>query len=208
MANRYICTFAKFNPGILPPEQNRALYILESTTVIKGNKFEVGLLWKKDNIILPYNRELAEKRLYSLEKKFTKNPHFKQLYEQQINDYIKKGYAQKLSENELITSPITNYVPHHVVLNLNKLNKVRVVFDTVTIYHQTSLNNDLLRELDLLNILVPVLCRFRQGEYAVISNIEAMFHQVCIPSPDRVSYIFRCFQFSLRCSSIFQKYYQ
>ena len=61
---------------------------LESTTVIKDNKFEVGLLWKKDNIILPYNRELAEKRLYSLEKKFTKNQHFKQLYEQQISDYI------------------------------------------------------------------------------------------------------------------------
>ena len=98
-------TLPKFNPDILLPEQKRALHILESTTVIKDNKFEVGLLWKKDNIILPYNRELTEKRLYSLEKRFTKNPHFKHLYEQQINDYIEKGYGKKLSENEL---PITS----------------------------------------------------------------------------------------------------
>ena len=69
-------TLPKFNPDILPPEQKRALHILESATIIKDNKFEVGLLWKKDNIILPYNRELAEKRLYFLEKKFTKKSTF------------------------------------------------------------------------------------------------------------------------------------
>ena len=116
-------------------------------------------MWKKDNIILPYNRELAEKRLYSLEKKFTKNQHFKQLYERQISDYIEKGYVKKLSENELpITSPITNYVPHHGVLNVNKPNKVRVVFDAAAIYHETCLNNNLLPELDLLHNLVSVLC--------------------------------------------------
>ena len=69
-------TLLKFNPDILPPERKRALHILESATIIKDNKFEVELLWKKDNIILPYNRELAEKRLYFLEKKFTKKSTF------------------------------------------------------------------------------------------------------------------------------------
>ena len=36
-------------------EQKRAFHILECNTVIKNNKFEVGLLSKKDNRILPYN---------------------------------------------------------------------------------------------------------------------------------------------------------
>ena len=94
-------TLPEFYPDNLPPEKKKALHILESTTVIKDNKFEVGLLRKKESIMLPDNRELSEKRPYSLEKKFTKNPHFKQLYEQQINDYIEKGYAKKLSQNEL-----------------------------------------------------------------------------------------------------------
>ena len=48
-------TLPKLNSDILPPEQKGALHILESTTVIKDNKFEVGLLWKKENTILPYN---------------------------------------------------------------------------------------------------------------------------------------------------------
>ena len=142
-------------------------------------------MWKLDNIILPCNRELVEKWPFSLEKKFTKNPHFKQLSEQQISDYIKKGYAKKLSENELsIKSPITNYVPRHGVMYLNKPNKVRLVFDAAAIYHETSLNDNLLLGIDLLNNLVSVLCRFRQVEYALISDIEAMFHQVCVPSLD------------------------
>ena len=106
-------TLPKFSSGILPLEQKRNLHILESTTVV-GDKFEVRILWKKENTILPYNRELAEKQQYSLEKKFTKNPHFKQPCEQQISDYIKKGYGKKLSENELPKkSPITNYIPHN-----------------------------------------------------------------------------------------------
>ena len=118
-------TLPKFNPDIFPLEQKTALHTLESTTVIKDNEFDVGLLWKKDNIILPYSQDLAEKRLYSLEKKFTKNQNFKELYEQQISEYIEKGYAENLSENELpITSPLTNYVQHHGVLNVNKPNKV------------------------------------------------------------------------------------
>ena len=35
-----------------------------------------------------------------------------------------------------------------------------------------------------MNDLVYVLCRFRQGEYAVISNMEAILHHVCIRYPD------------------------
>ena len=35
-----------------------------------------------------------------------------------------------------------------------------------------------------MNNLVSVLCGFHQGEYAVISNIEAILHHVCIPYPD------------------------
>ena len=124
-------------------------------------------------------------------KEIHKNPHFKQLYEQQINDYIEKGSAKKLSENELpITSPITSYVSYHEVLNVNKPNKVRVAFDATAMYHETSLNNNLLPGIELLNNLVSVLYRFHQGEHAVISDIEAMFYQVCVPSPKTDALIF------------------
>ena len=70
----------KFNLDIFSPEQKRALHTLESTKVMKDNKFEVGHSWKKDSIILLYNPELAEERLYSLEKKFAKKKHISNNY--------------------------------------------------------------------------------------------------------------------------------
>lgn len=178
-------TLPKLNKNILPPDQKRALEILENTTVIKNNQFEVGMLWKKDDPTLPFNRELAKKRFLSLEKKFERNQHFKELYDYQINDYIEKGYAKKLTQEELLkTSTVTNYLPHHGVLHPQKPNKVRVVFDAAAKYKENSLNNNLLSGIDLLNNLVSVLCRFRRGKYAVISDIEAMFHQVQVPNPE------------------------
>ena len=141
----------------IQPEQKISLHILEITIVIKGNKIEVRLLLKKENTILLQNRELPEKRLYSLEKKLTKNSHFEQLYEQQINGYFEKRYAKKLSENKLPKiSTVTNYVSHHGVLNVNKPNNVRIIFDAAAIYQKTSLNNNILPQIDILNNFVSV----------------------------------------------------
>ena len=47
--------------------------ILENTSEFIKGKYQVGLLWKKDNPVLPYNRNLALKRLENLEKKFSKD---------------------------------------------------------------------------------------------------------------------------------------
>ena len=64
--------------------------------MINDDKFSVGSLSKRENTILKCNQELPGKRLYSLEKK-SQNIHISNNYEQQINDYIKKGYTKKLS---------------------------------------------------------------------------------------------------------------
>ena len=47
-----------------------------------------------------------------------------------MDDYISKGYAKKLSPDELAVEHEHEwYLPHHAVLNAHKPSKTRVVFD-------------------------------------------------------------------------------
>ena len=51
-----------------------AMNIFETTTMLKNKYYEIGLLWTTDNPRLPMDRELAENRLVSLEKRLERNP--------------------------------------------------------------------------------------------------------------------------------------
>ena len=65
-----------------------------------------------------------------------------------------------------------------------KPGKTRVVFDCSSKYHGTSLNDKLLQGPDFTNSLVGVLIRFRQETVALMSDVEAMFHQVRVKPED------------------------
>ena len=164
---------------ILMPKQGRkAIEILESTVNKKNNHYIVGLLWKDENIILPYNRSTVLSRFHSLEKRLAKSPNIGTKYKNTINDYIEKGHATKLSNersNKILNS--ANYIPHHYVLEPNKPGKIRVVFDAAAKHNNISLNEKLLKGPDSLNSFIGLLMRFRKGEYAVMADIGKMFHQ-------------------------------
>ena len=70
------------------------------------------------------------------------------------------------------------YLPHHAVNHPQKPDKVRIVFNCSASYDGDSLNNNLVQGPHLTNSLVGVIIRFRQGNVAIMSDIEAMFHQV------------------------------
>ena len=87
-----------------------------------------------------------------------------------------KGYAQQLSKNEVkIISLGTNYRPHHGLTNINKPNRIRVVFIEAAAYSETSMNQNLLKGLDFLSSLIGVLMKFQEGQFAILRGIEAMF---------------------------------
>ena len=101
-----------------------------------------------------------------------------------MKEYIKKGYAQKLNDKEAnIISPRTNYIPHHSLTNINKPNKLHIVFDAATKFSNTSLNQHLLKGPDLLNSLIGIFLRFR-GQYAILGDMEAMYHQAKVLKED------------------------
>ena len=78
-------------------------------------------------------------------------------------------------------------LPHHRVANINIPNRLRVVFDAAATYSGTSLNQNLFKGPDFLSSLIVVLMRFREGHFAIMGDIKAMFHQVKVLKEDTIS---------------------
>ena len=64
------------------------------------------------------------------------------------------------------------------------------MFDAASKHEDTSLNDKLLKSPDLLNNLIGLLIRFRQGKYAFIAGIKQMFHQIFVLEKDRDALLF------------------
>ena len=91
----------------------RAVDILERTTKLTPeDHYETGLLSRRDDVKLPNNRREVEMRLQSLRRKFYKDPGLQEKYRTSMGDYIAKGYARKLSDEEASKSfPEPGIVP-------------------------------------------------------------------------------------------------
>ena len=76
-------------------------------------------------------------------------------------------------------------IPRHCVLNPKKPDKVSTVFDAGAKFKGISLNDNLLKGADLLNSLIAIVIRFRLRQYAVIAEIEQMFHQIKVRESDQ-----------------------
>ena len=161
--------------------------------------YQMGLLWRDDNPVLPYNRPLAEARLQYLKKRFRCDPELEVKYRDVIQECLDKRYARKLSKEEVVTvSDITWYIPDHPVTNPNKPGNVRVVFDAAARFNDTSLNEQLLQGPCLTNNLTGVLIRFRE-EVAFSADIEGMFYQTNV-TPSDTDALVRCWSISLEQS--------
>ena len=79
------------------------------------------------------------------------------------------------------------YLPHHPVLNPNKPGKVRRVLNGAALFHKQSLSSPLMAGPDLLQNLLYIILKFRQNQYAVSADFEAMFLQVGVPDKDQTS---------------------
>jgi len=166
-------------------EDDRAQVIMDATTRRIGDRWETGLLWRNEQVILPESKSMALKRLYGIERRMDRDREFASNYVRKIEDYIAKGYVHKLSPDEATKEDQrTWYLPHFGVVNENKPNKLRLVFDAAAVSNGVSLNSALVTGPDLFNSLVGVLSRFRQYKIAFTADIKEMFHQVKIREKD------------------------
>ncbi|XP_036327401.1 uncharacterized protein LOC118740009 [Rhagoletis pomonella] len=101
-----------------------------------------------------------------------------------IKDYCRKGYVRKLLPEEENAKKYW-YLPVFPVVNPNKPNKVRSVWDAAAKVNGVSLNTVLLKGPDQLTSLLSILFKFRQRKIAIGGDIAEMFHQVLIRSEDQ-----------------------
>ena len=115
-------TLAKTYPNLLTKGEKRAVNILENTCEFIKDKYQVGLLWKKDNPVLPYNRNVALKRVENLEKKFSKDQLLAKRYsETVISAKVMRPKSKTSNAHNVITLPFT-YFTTESLININQIN--------------------------------------------------------------------------------------
>jgi hypothetical protein len=170
----------------LSRDDRRVLNIWESSIVLEDGHYKMDIPFDKEPPELPNNICMAERRLQHLKQRLQRDPELHRRYSAGMQDLLQKNFAEKVSDEELAASPgKTWYLPHHNVINSNKPDKLRIVFDCSAEYAGTSLNKSVLQGPDLTNKLLGVLLRFREEPIAVMADIEAMFHQVRVSEKDR-----------------------
>ncbi|XP_058827897.1 uncharacterized protein LOC131687827 [Topomyia yanbarensis] len=179
--------------GIYRPEKQlysvadqRAQQLMQSASKTESGRYEVSLLWKFDEFRLPISKPVALRRFHCLEARMKKQPELAQVLRAKIEDYRKKGYIRKLSDEELqVPQERVWYLPLFPVFNPNKPGKVRIVWDAAAKTNGVSLNSMLLTGPDLLTPLYYVLFRFREFRVGLSGDVKEMYLQMAMSKKDQ-----------------------
>ena len=79
-----------------------------------GERYEVGLAWKKDHPPLAENYGHAYQRLVSTERGLAKDSEKARMYCEEVSQYIEDGHARPIDEEDQKAEKII-YLPNHVV---------------------------------------------------------------------------------------------
>ncbi|XP_062538612.1 uncharacterized protein LOC134206886 [Armigeres subalbatus] len=171
---------------LMSKDDERAIKLLRENTVLHNKRYETCLLWRYDDVRLPSSKTMALKRQNFLSKRMAREPVLAKALQEKILDYQAKGYIRKLSAQEEATySRRSWYLLIFPVVNPNKPNKLRIVWDAAAKVGNLSLNSFLLKGPDQVTPLQQVLQRFREYRTAVSGDIREMFNQVRINPTDQ-----------------------
>ena len=179
--------FSEKDVGQVPDEKGPSIedqqFLKEAAEKIQfvDGHYQLPLPFRSNKIDLVDNREQAVKRAQWQQRKMRLNHKYHQDYVEFVEKLVSKGYAYKVSDEQLEDQQPAWYLPHHGIYHPKKPDKIRVVFDCSAKYQGCSLNDKLMQGPDLTNSFVGVLIRFRQERVALMADIEAMFYQVRVP---------------------------
>ncbi|GBM40840.1 hypothetical protein AVEN_137339-1 [Araneus ventricosus] len=144
----------------------------------------VGLPWLGNDLQLPDNRFVAERRLFRVTRKLKSLNKYGD-YDQVFRDWIGEGVIEMVPDNELNVKGY--YLPHHPVFKANSATtKIRPVFDaSCKVNRSPSLNYCLFKGSNLIEEITSILLRFREKCIGVTSDIRRAFLQMELNKEDR-----------------------
>ena len=170
----------------LSKDDHKVLQLWDDTTVVTQGHYEMKIPFRNESPGLPDNYDVAKRRLDQLSRRLSKNPDLHKKYSAEISKMLDEGFAEEVCENgDSRDRGKVWYLPHHNVVNVNKPDKFRIVYDCAARHMDVSLNQVCLQGPDLMNKLLGVLLRFREGPIAIMGDIKSMFHQVRVSPDDR-----------------------
>ena len=144
-------------------------------------KYLVDLPFSRDPEALPTNYHVAFKQLQLLLARLRKDPDSLNCYHQIIQDYLSKGFIEQVS------GPVRgHYLPHHAVRKDSSTTPIRIVFNASSASGGNSSLNDYLETgPSLTEKLLDCLINFREGRFALCSDISKAFLRVGLKDRNR-----------------------
>ena len=166
-------------------DDERWLSVVKTGCRKVDSHYEIPLPVRKEIATVPNSKRYTWKRTDNLLKRLRRDESLMGMYDECINDMLEKGYAERVPVSETVDKDQVWYLPHFFVTHPAKPNKLRVVFDCAAKVRNVCLNDLLIAGPKLGNELLDVMTRFREGEFGISGDIEAMFHQVRVPVTQR-----------------------
>ncbi|XP_045541883.1 uncharacterized protein LOC123723348 [Papilio machaon] len=155
----------------------------------EDGRFIVTIPLKNNTNVLGESYEMAQRRFLSLERRFQRNPVFKERYIAFMQEYERLGHmtennTRNTSEAE---SNIEYFLPHHGVINdASTTTKFRVVFDaSAPTSSGLSFNDIQMVGPTIQDDLLSILLRFRQHKYVISADIEKMYRAINVTPNQR-----------------------
>ena len=131
----------------------------------------------------------------STKRKLGKDPLWEEVYENQLKDLIKRGFAREVPDDELVDwkkeGGKTYYIAHQMALNPgSKSTPVRVVFNSSQVFKGQSLNSSWDLGPDIMSNLHGVLLRFRKDLVGGQGDITKMFYMVRVTREELMMQLF------------------
>ena len=116
-----------------------------------------------------------------------KDKELSKTYQEQIEDMINRNVAKKLTDAEIknYEGPVQYLSHHEVVKKDSSSTPCRIVFNSSAKFKGTSLNDCWAKGPDIMNNMLGILLRFREGTIAFAGDIKKMYHSVHLSEVDQ-----------------------